>query len=137
MTKKVLLDAQVAIDGDDLTDYCYKVEISDEFDAKKTTTYGSGGAEENLGGIEKYEVTFGFKNSYTVGELDDIMWAKRRQVVPWTARADEDPVSTSNPQYGGDVLITKWVPISGTVGDVAEVDVSYPGSGPLERATST
>jgi hypothetical protein len=31
----------------------------------------------------------------------------------------------------------KGVPVSGNVGDVAEVDVTYPGSGPLVRPTST
>lgn len=137
MPKKVLLDAQLAIAGNDLTDWCAKIELNDEFEDKETTTYGSGGAKEYLGGLESGEVSITFKQDYDDNALDDIMWALRRQVVTFTTRADEDAVSASNPQYSGSILINKWTPIAGSVGDVAEVDVSFPLSGALVRATST
>jgi hypothetical protein len=137
MTKIVLLDAQLSINNSDLTQWCSKIELSDEFEAKKTTTFASGGAEENLGGLESFEASIQFKQDYSAAALDSIMWLLRRSVVTFAARADADAVSASNPQYSGKLLINKWVPISGSVGDVGEVDVSYPGSGPLARATST
>lgn len=137
MTKIVLLDAQLSIANNDLTDNCAKIELSDEFEAKKTTNFGSGGAEENLGGLESFEASITFLQDYDDNALDEIMWALRRSVVTFACRAKESAVSASNPQYSGKLLITKWVPLSGSVGDVAEADVSYPGSGPLARATST
>jgi hypothetical protein len=137
MTKIVLLDAQLSIANNNLTQWCSKLELSDEFEAKKVTTFASGGAEENLGGLESFEAALSFKQSYTAAELDAIMWALRRSVVTFTARAQVGAVTSSNPQYSGSLLVVKWVPISGSVGDVAEVDVSYPGSGPLARATTT
>jgi hypothetical protein len=137
MPKKVLLDAQLDINGVDLTQWCAKLELDDKFEDKKTTTYASGGAEEVLGGLESGTIGITFKNSYTVGELDALMWALRRSVVTWKARADLDAVTTSNPQYSGSLLVNEWVPISGAVGDVAEVDVTFPMSGPMARATST
>jgi hypothetical protein len=137
VTKIVLLDAQASIANNDLTDWTSKIELSDEFEAKKTTTFGSGGAEENEGGLESFEAAFTFKQDYDDNGLDEIMWALRRQVVTFACRAQEDAVSSNNPQYQGSILINKWVPIAGTVGDVGEVDVTYPGSGPLARVTST
>lgn len=137
MPKKVLLDAQLDLNGTDLTQWCAKIELNDEFEDKDTTTYASGGAKELQGGLESGEVGITFKNDYAVGNLDSIMWALRRSVVTWKARADLDAVTTSNPQYSGSLLVNKWTPISGTVGDVAEVDVSFPLSGPMVRATST
>lgn len=137
MTKIVLLDAQLSIANNNLTTWCFKIELSDEFEAKSTTTFASGGAEEVLGGLEKFEAALSFKQSYTTAELDAIMWALRRSVVTFSCRADDAAVSVSNPQYQGSILINKWVPISGSVGDVAEVDVTFPGSGPLARVTST
>lgn len=137
MTKKVLLDAVLVIDGDDLTEWCAKIELEDEFEDKDATTYGSNGAKEVLGGLESGKVGITFKNSYTAGELDEIMWAKRRSVVTWSARAASSAVNSSNPQYSGELLVNSWSPIKGNVGDVAEVDVSFPLSGPMARATST
>lgn len=133
----VLLDAQLSIANNDLTQWCSKIEIPDEFEAKKVTTFASGGAEENRAGLESFEISITFKQDYTAAALDDIMWALRRSVVTFAARAQEDAVSSNNPQYQGSILINKWTPIAGAVGDVAEVEVSFPGSGTLSRATST
>lgn len=137
MAKKVLLDAQLTIDSNDLTQWCAKVELNDEFEDKETTTFSSGGAKEFLGGLESGSIGVTFKNSHTAGELDEIMWALRRSVVSFAVRADEDAVSTSNPQYSGNILINQWSPIMGSVGDVNEFDVTFPLSGALVRATST
>lgn len=137
MTKIVLLDAQFSVANNDLTNWTSKIELSDEFEAKGTTTFGSGGAEENKGGLEKFEASATFKQDYDDNALDDIMWALRRSVVTFATRAMATAVTASNPQYAGSVLINKWVPIAGSVGDVGEVEVTWPGSGPLARVTST
>lgn len=137
MTKIVLLDAQLSIANNDLTQWTQKIELSDEFEAKKTTTFASGGAEENKGGLESFEMSITFLQDYAAAALDSIMWALRRSVVTFATRAQIAAVSTSNPQYSGSILINKWVPIAGSVGDVAEVNVGFPGSGPLARATTT
>jgi hypothetical protein len=137
MAKKVLLDAVLSINSNNLQQWCAKVEVVDDFEEKDATTFASGGAKEVLGGLESGNVGISFKNSHTADELDAIMWALRRQVVPFTVRADEAVVSSSNPQYSGSILINKWMPIAGAVGDVNEFDVTYPLSGVLVRATST
>lgn len=137
MPKKVLLDAQLAINSVDLTQWCAKVELDDKFEEKETTTFASGKAKEYLGGLESGEVGLTFKNDYAAAALDAIMWALRRSVVTWAVRADAGAVTTSNPQYGGSLLVNEWTPISGSVGDVAEVDVTFPLSGPMSRVTTT
>lgn len=137
MSKIVLLDAQLSIANNDLTNYCSKIELSDEFEAKKTTNFGSGGAEENKGGLEKFEISITFLQDYDDNLLDEIMWGLRRSNATFSCRPQASAVSASNPQYSGTIVITKWVPLAGAVGDVAEADVTFPGSGPLVRATST
>ena len=137
MPKKVLLDAQLAINASDVTQWTAKIELNDEFEDKETTTFASGKAKEYLGGLESGEVGITFKNDFAAAALDSIMWALRRSVVTFACRADAGAVTTSNPQYGGSILINKWTPMSGSVGDVAEVDVTFPLSGPMTRVTST
>jgi hypothetical protein len=133
----ILLDATLSIANNDLSAWCKKIEISDEYEVKKTTNYRSGGAEENKGGLESFDIAITFNQDYDVSALDDIMWALRRGTVTFSARAQQSAVTTSNPQYSGKIVISKWTPISGNVGDLGEVDVTFPGSGPLARATST
>lgn len=133
----VLLDATLGIANNDVSAWCKKLELKDDFEAKKTTNFRSGGAEENKGGLESYEASITFNQDYDAAALDSIMWALRRAVVTFAARAQQSAVTSSNPQYSGFLLITGWTPIAGSVGDLGEVDVTYPGSGPLVRATAT
>lgn len=133
----VLLDATLGIANNDVSEWTKKVELKDTYEVKKTTNYRSGGAEENKGGLESFELAVTFNQDYDAAKLDEIMWALRRGVVTFAARAQQSAVTSSNPQYSGKVVINGWTPLSGAVGDVGEVDVSFPGSGPLARATST
>lgn len=138
MAKQVLLACYVEINGVDRSSSVSKVELDDQFEEKETTTYGSGGAKEVIAGLESGSVGLTFKNDYAASALDSAMWALRGTLVTLKVRPSSSAiVSTANPQYGGSILINNWKPISGSVGDVAEVDVTYPMSGAMTRVTST
>jgi hypothetical protein len=51
VTKIVLLDAQLSIANNSLTNWTAKLELSDEFEAKRTRTFGSEVAGGSLGGL--------------------------------------------------------------------------------------
>jgi hypothetical protein len=138
MAKQVLLDCYVEINGVDRTASVSKADLDDKFEEKDTTTYGSGSAKELLAGLESGSIGITFKNDYAASALDSAMWALRRSIVAFKIRPTSSAiVSTANPQYGGNILISNWKPISGSVGDVAEVDVTFNLSGPMTRVTST
>jgi hypothetical protein len=138
MAKMVLLEPYIEINSVDRSSSVSKMEWDDEFEEKETTTYGSGGAKEVLAGIESGSVGLTFKNDYAAGALDSAMWALRRSLVTIKARpVAASIVSSANPQYSCSILINGWKPIAGSVGDVAEVDITYPMSGVMSRATTT
>lgn len=136
MAKKVLLDCYISINGVDRSANCSKVELDDSFETKETTTHGSGGAKQNLAGLEEGSISVTFKNDYAAGALDEAMWALRRQIVTFEVRPSQAVVGVNNPKYTGNILINGWKPISGSVGDVAEVDIEFPLDGPMARATA-
>lgn len=138
MAKKVLLDCWVEINSVERTNNVKKVEVDDTFEDKDTTTYGDGGKKTRLGGLEDGSCPITFLNDFAAGALDSAMWALRRQLVPIRVKPDKNlPCSSSNPIYYADILINSWKPISGSVGDVAEVDVTFPVSGGWNYTTST
>lgn len=138
MAKQVLLNCYVEINSVDRTANVAKVELEDTFEEKETTNYASGGAKEVLAGLESGSVGITFKNDYAASALDSAMWALRRSLVTIKVRPEKDSiVSSANPQYSCSILINSWKPIAGAVGDVAEVDVTYPMSGVMSRTTST
>jgi hypothetical protein len=64
------------------------------------------------------------------------MWALFGTVTTFEVRLSNTVVGTSNPKYTGSVLVRQWSPINGSVGDVAEVSVTFPSSGVITRGTS-
>lgn len=136
MAKSVLLASYLSINATDLSSYCYKIELPIEVEDKETTTFGSAGWKEFLGGLKSGSLSVGFKQDVAAAALDAIMWPLLGTVVAFEIRLSNAAVGTSNPKYTGSLLIKNWKPIAGNVGDVAEVEVDFPTTGTVTRATS-
>lgn len=116
--------------------YMSKIEVTAEVEEKDVTVFTSLGWKEVVGGIKSGQVSCTFKNDYTTGLLDEDLWAVFGTVIAYEARATQSAVGVSNPKYTGSVLIKQLQPIMGSVGDVAEQNVTWPTSGVITRATA-
>lgn len=135
-TAVVLKTTTLTLNAVDISDWVSKVELTTEVDEKDVTTFGSAGWMEVLGGIAKGQLSVTFKNDYVDNELDEDLWAIFGTVVTFATKPTSAAVGTGNPSYSGSVLIKELKPINGAVGDVAEMDVSWPTSGAVSRATA-
>lgn len=135
--KMVLLDARLFIGGIDMSGTGNKIEIGEEWEAKKTTNWRSGGAEDNLAGLGKVELSAdGCWEAGDASMPDDAMWASRRVIEPWSAGpTGASDLAPGNLMYLTRALRTKST-ILGTVGDVAPYSASAVGSWPLVRGQS-
>jgi hypothetical protein len=136
MPKMVLLAGFVSLNANDLSSNANKIELTTEVEEKDVTTYGSLGWKEVLGGLKSGGLALEFKQDFAATRLDAVMWPLLGTVVPFVVRADQGAVSTSNPNYSGNVLVKAWNPLTGSVGDDASVSVSYSTSGVVSRATA-
>jgi hypothetical protein len=138
MAKMVLTAAYCALNGGDVSSYVSKIELSAQVEDKDVTTFASLGWKESLGGLGSGTLALTFKQDVAAAAIDSILWPLFLARVPVTfeVRNVNTTVTTSNPKYTGSVLIKEHKPVSGSVGDVAENDVSYPTSGVVTRATS-
>lgn len=129
-------DAHVTVNGVDLSPYVRKVTLSPKADDLDATAMGGGGYRARIGGLKDWSVSLEFNQGFDVGEVDATLWPLFGTVVPLTVRPTSDPVSPTNPEYSGNVLIAEYPPFDQSTGDLATVSVSWPGDGPLNRATS-
>ncbi len=136
MGKFVLLAEYVNLAGNDLSAYGSSGELSLESETEDATTFGSGGWKEFLAGLKSGSLKIKFKQDMSNGALDSILWPLFGTVVAFEVRATQAVVGTGNPKYTGNVLISQHTPLSGEVGKIAEVDVEYPTSGAVARATA-
>lgn len=136
MAKQVLLQSFISVGGTDLSTYCSKIELSVEVEEKDATTFGSGGWHENLGGIKSGSLALTFKQDVAASAIDSILWPLLGTVQTFEVRLSNAVVGTSNPKYTGSVLVRQSNPIAGSVGDVAEMSVTWPTTGAITRATA-
>lgn len=136
MPTMVLLAEYLSINSNDLSEYTRKAEVAVEVEEKDVTTYKSLGWKEVVGGLKSGTLSCEFLQDYAATKLDAIMWPLLGTVVPFEVRADQAAVGTSNPAYAGNILISGWSPVTGSVGDEATVGQDFPTSGAVTRATS-
>ncbi len=133
MPKMVLTAAYVSINAVTYHGRTKSIELTTEVEEKDVTTFASLGWKEVLGGLKSGSLSVTFLNDVTDNAIDETMWGLQGTVVPFEVRATQSAVSASNPSYTGSVLIPGWTPISGSVGDVVEVDLDMPTSGVVTR----
>lgn len=136
MAKQVLTNEFTSINGTDISSYLKKSELEVESDPQDSTTHGSGGWKENLGGLKGGNLGLTYLNDVAAAALDSIMWPLLGTVVTFEVRATQSAVGASNPKYTGSLLVQAWKPLGGSVGDINSADVSYPTSGSVSRATA-
>lgn len=134
-TPTVLTDAYISINANVISDHGNKVEIPVKVEDKDATTFGQSW-HVRRGGLKDASLNITFLNDFVAANLDEIMWALVGTVVTFEIRATSGSVTTSNPKYTGSILVQEWKPIGGKVGDLVEVDISFPTSGTVTRGTS-
>lgn len=128
-------DAVITINSVDLSDHITKATLKIEVDEQESTAFGST-YKSRVGGLKDGSLELEFNQDFASSEVDDTIWPILGTVVPFTIRANSGPVSATNPEYSGTVLIKEYSPLDGSVGDLAKVSVTWPTSGTVIRATS-
>ncbi|GIJ51323.1 hypothetical protein Val02_82090 [Virgisporangium aliadipatigenens] len=138
MTAMVLKAAYAALATVNYSAQIKKAELKAEVEDKDVTTFASLGWMEYKGGLFKAGLSLSFLNDYTDNGLDEAMWTAflAGDPIAFEVRAANATVTASNPKWTGLVLVKEWSPLSGSVGDVAGHDVSWPTSGVVTRGVS-
>lgn len=137
MGKMVFLDSRVFVSGADLSGWSNKIEVGEEWEAKKSTTFRSGGAVENLAGLGGVDIqASGLWEAGDLGKPDDSFWGNRRVIEPWSIAADGVSDTTAGTlMYLTQGLRTK-MQTGDQVGEIAPWEATAKGSWPLIRGQS-
>jgi hypothetical protein len=136
-TTIALKNAAVVINSTvDLSDQVQSVTLTVGYDQLETTAMGANGRSYTKG-LQSVDATMTLFNSYGAAEveasLEDIVGddAVTLEIYP-----DGTSPGASNPQYTiTGAFLTNFTPITGTVGDLSMVTVTFTG-GTWARATS-
>jgi hypothetical protein len=127
----ILTDTRFFVGGADLTSASNKVEISSEVESKETTTYGSGGFKEFIGGLASTDIkASGLWEAGDPGQVDDAIWAELGTVDTVSIVPTSGVVGSVSYSCTG---LTGDYQLLGEVGDVAPWQATLMGSSPLVR----
>lgn len=104
-----------------------------ESDVQDVTNMASGGWKEFLGGLKSFKLTVSFKKDSDLSGLDAAMFAAFGTAIAFALRGTSDAIAAANPEFQGSILVSKWTPIAGKVGEVFGGSYTWEGTGALVR----
>ncbi len=140
MARLVLTDAYVVLASTDISQYVTSVTLSSTLDVVETTSFGST-SRTRVAGLRDNQITLEFNQDFASGALETLIYpsdatTKIGTAVAMEVRPTSAAASTTNPKYTFNALITEWQSVSGSIGELASVSVTWPISGAITKATA-
>ncbi len=140
MARIVLTDAYVVFASTDISAYVTSVSLSSTLDVVETTSMGST-SRTRVAGLRDNQITLEFNQDFASGALEALVYpsdatSKIGTAVAMEVRPTSAAVGPNNPKYTFNALITEWQSLSGSIGELATVSVTWPISGAVTKATS-
>lgn len=136
MAVLALTSCSVTINSVDHSSDVAGVEIDLQGVELDTTNFGSSGWNEAIGGLKSGTLKVMFQQDFASSTVDDRIFALFNTVVAAAIRPTSASIGATNPEYQFNVLANEFSPIQGSVGDLATMDLTWPITGTVTRATS-
>lgn len=136
MAPRVLTDAFVSVDGNDISDHVKSVTINYGSETQDNTVMGDD-TRSRIGGLKDWSVTIQVVNDWAASEVDSVLFPLVGTTFTVIVRPDNsEGVSATNPNYTGTGILESYPPLGNAVGELAESGVTIQSAGTLSRATS-
>jgi hypothetical protein len=135
MARFVATDYNITINGNDLSSNIASVSLDMTTEEVETTSFGNGGFRSRVGGLKDASITLDFHQDFGVGSVHSILYPLHGQAATVVVKPTSGAVSAQNPSLSMVALCTEYQPVSGAVGDLATLSVSWPlasGSGVVQ-----
>lgn len=138
MAVEVITDQRLVINAVVLSDHVKMAALEMQSDAKDTTTMGTSGWKTFLAGLREGTLGINFLNDFAAGSVDATLWpifSTGTGVTTFSTRKSSGAIAVTNPEFSGSIVVTQHK-TGATVGELAAMDVQYPTTGTIARATA-
>ena len=132
----VATDFSVSINGSTaLASYLTQVELKASANDVTTTAFGSTWVTR-VAGLKEGSLTLAFNQDYAATMVDATLWPLLGSNATVVIKPTNTAVSSANPAYTAVCLVTDLTPISGQIGDLATLSVTWPTNGTVVRSVA-
>lgn len=128
----VATDFKTTLNGTNLSSYLTQTEIQFEVNDVETTAFGSTW-RSRVAGLKTGALTLQFNQDFAVGAVDATIWPLLGTIGTVVVTPTSSAVGSANPAYTATVLINAYG-VSGQIGDLSTVSVTWPITGTVTRA---
>ena len=126
----------VTVNSVDLTDHITSVSGFNETCADLQTTAMGETNISRIGGLKDASVALTFLNDFAASETYATLASLLGTAIDVTITPATGTVTATNPKKTASCLVTELPFIDGSVGDLAEVSITWPVTGAITTATS-
>jgi hypothetical protein len=134
MAKFVATDHKITVNGVNLSNSLQSVDLTIQADEVDTTTFG-GNFKTVTGGLLSGSVTLNFYQDFGAAAVDATLWPLLNTAATVVITPTSATVSSTNPSYTAVCLVSQYQPFASTVGDLAQLSVTWSTSGTITRST--
>jgi len=135
VAKFVATNYTITIGGTPFTSSLAAVSLDIESDEQETTAFGST-FRTRIGGLKNASATFDFHQDFAASSVDETLFSNLGGTVAVTIKPTAGSVTSSNPIYSFNCLVTQTQPFANSVGDLATMSVTWPVDGAVTRGTT-
>ena len=130
MSKQVLTDVNVTLNGADISTAVAAITLTTSANEVPTTAFGSTSVTR-ISGLIDNSVTLEMHQRYSVIDALIMPLVGSTAVTMVVKPNGTAAASSANPSYTFSVLCTNWTPVAGAVGELATASVTWPISGAI------
>ena len=134
MAKFIATDFKITLNGTDLSTALHSVTLDVNSNEVETTTFGNT-YKTVVGGIISGSAKLDFYQDFGASGVDSVIWPLLNTVGTLVIQPTSATVSSTNPKYTANVLISTYQPVNGAIGDLASFSVTWPTTGTVVRGT--
>lgn len=130
----VATDFKTTLNGTDISTWLTQTEMQFEVNDVETTAFGSTW-RSRIAGLKTGTVNLQFNQDFAAAKVDATIYPLLGSIGTVVISPLSTAVSSTNPSYTATVLINAYG-VSGQIGDLSTVSVTWPISGAVTRATA-
>ena len=129
----VLKNAYVMINNVDLSDHVKQVTVNYSAESLENTAMGAT-TKSRQGGLLDWSVEVEFYQDYASGKVDATLFPLvGAAAFAIHVKPENATISAANPDFTGNVILPEYSPVSGSVGELSTVSVTFEAAGALTR----
>lgn len=133
MAVLILKDASVVINAVDLSDHVMSVTINYGSEIQDQSSMGDN-SRTKIGGLKDWSADINFKQDFDSGSVDETLFALVGVDTAMVFKPVNAAASPTNPSFTGTGILESYPIMGNTIGELAQVAVTFQGDGDLVRA---